>query len=182
MTGPGGRSERRSPSLGRRSGAVLLLTALFAVMPSSPAAGAPVIAIDKPGDGQTHQTASVTFSGRVSNNSPLHAVKTVTLAAAGQTQPIECNETTCPFSWRIDVPANGPYQLKVTATEATILLGTPGATATQTRAFKVAAPPATPVLDPTAERSLTLTTCHPKGSAAQRLIVRATWVKDLKAA
>ncbi len=38
------------------------------------------------------------------------------------------------------------------------------------------------VLDPTAERSLTLTTCHPKGSAAQRLIVRATWVKDLKAA
>jgi sortase A len=38
------------------------------------------------------------------------------------------------------------------------------------------------VIDPTAERSLTLTTCHPKGSAAQRLIVRATWVKDLKAA
>ena len=38
------------------------------------------------------------------------------------------------------------------------------------------------VLDPTGERSLTLTTCHPKGSAAQRLIVRATWVKDLKAA
>ncbi len=38
------------------------------------------------------------------------------------------------------------------------------------------------VVDPTGERSLTLTTCHPKGSAAQRLIVRATWVKDLKAA
>jgi sortase A len=38
------------------------------------------------------------------------------------------------------------------------------------------------VLDPTAERSLTLTTCHPKGSAAQRLIIRATWVRDLKAA
>lgn len=38
------------------------------------------------------------------------------------------------------------------------------------------------VIDPTGERSLTLTTCHPKGSAAQRLIVRATWVKDLKAA
>jgi sortase A len=38
------------------------------------------------------------------------------------------------------------------------------------------------VLDPTGERSLTLTTCHPKGSAAQRLIIRATWVKDLKAA
>ncbi|MGI8984277.1 MAG: class E sortase [Acidimicrobiales bacterium] len=38
------------------------------------------------------------------------------------------------------------------------------------------------VIDATAERSLTLTTCHPKGSAAQRLIVRATWTKDLKAA
>ena len=37
-------------------------------------------------------------------------------------------------------------------------------------------------LDPTADRALTLTTCHPKGSAAERLIVRATWSKDLKAA
>ncbi len=46
----------------------------------------------------------------------------------------------------------------------------------------VVAPSEMSVLDPTAERSLTLTTCHPKGSAAQRLIVRATWVKDLKAA
>jgi sortase A len=46
----------------------------------------------------------------------------------------------------------------------------------------VVAPTEMGVIDPTAERSLTLTTCHPKGSAAQRLIVRATWVKDLKAA
>ena len=46
----------------------------------------------------------------------------------------------------------------------------------------VVAPTEMSVIDPTAERSLTLTTCHPKGSAAQRLIVRATWVKDLKAA
>lgn len=38
------------------------------------------------------------------------------------------------------------------------------------------------VIDPTGERSLTLTTCNPKGSAAQRLIVRGTWVKDLKSA
>jgi sortase A len=36
------------------------------------------------------------------------------------------------------------------------------------------------VLDPTGERSLTLTTCHPKGSAAQRLIIRATWVRDVR--
>jgi sortase A len=46
----------------------------------------------------------------------------------------------------------------------------------------VVAPTEMSVLDATAERSLTLTTCHPKGSAAQRLIIRATWVKDLKAA
>jgi sortase A len=46
----------------------------------------------------------------------------------------------------------------------------------------VVAPTDLSVIDPTGERSLTLTTCHPKGSAAQRLIVRATWVKDLKAA
>jgi sortase A len=35
------------------------------------------------------------------------------------------------------------------------------------------------VLDPTDDKSLTFTTCHPKGSAKERLIVRATWVKDL---
>ena len=46
----------------------------------------------------------------------------------------------------------------------------------------VVAPTDMGVIDPTGERSLTLTTCHPKGSAAQRLIIRATWVKDLKAA
>src|SRR5215210_337080 len=46
----------------------------------------------------------------------------------------------------------------------------------------VVAPTDMSVIDTTAERSLTLTTCHPKGSAAQRLIIRATWVKDLKAA
>ena len=46
----------------------------------------------------------------------------------------------------------------------------------------VVAPSDMSVIDPTGERSLTLTTCHPKGSAAQRLIIRATWVKDLKAA
>ena len=38
------------------------------------------------------------------------------------------------------------------------------------------------VLEPTSDRSLTLTTCHPRGSAAQRLIIRATWTKTLPAA
>lgn len=38
------------------------------------------------------------------------------------------------------------------------------------------------VLDTTADRTLTLTTCHPKGSAAQRLVIKATLSKDLKQA
>jgi sortase A len=46
----------------------------------------------------------------------------------------------------------------------------------------IVAPSDLSVIDPTGERSLTLTTCNPKGSAAQRLIIRATWVKDLKSA
>lgn len=37
------------------------------------------------------------------------------------------------------------------------------------------------VLNASGDKTVTLTTCHPKGSAAQRLIVRATWVNDLKA-
>ncbi len=35
------------------------------------------------------------------------------------------------------------------------------------------------VLDPSPDKALTFTTCHPKGSAKERLIVRATWVKDV---
>jgi len=34
------------------------------------------------------------------------------------------------------------------------------------------------VIDPTPDRTLTLTTCHPKGSAKQRLIVKARFVRD----
>ncbi|MEA2716414.1 MAG: sortase [Actinomycetota bacterium] len=49
------------------------------------------------------------------------------------------------------------------------------------------APFATPptelgVIQPTPGKMVTLTTCHPKGSAAQRLVVQATWVQDIKAA
>lgn len=38
------------------------------------------------------------------------------------------------------------------------------------------------VIDATPDRSVTLTTCHPRGSAAQRLVVKGTWVKNLPAA
>ena len=66
----------------------------------------------------------------------------------------------------------------------TIELTTPigGCVYQVSRAPFVVAPSELSVIDPTPERSLTLTTCHPKGSAAQRLIIRATWVNDLKAA
>ena len=66
----------------------------------------------------------------------------------------------------------------------TIELTTPvgGCVYQVSRAPFVVAPSELSVIDPTPERSLTLTTCHPRGSAAQRLIIRATWVKDLKAA
>ena len=38
------------------------------------------------------------------------------------------------------------------------------------------------VLDQTPNQTLTLTSCHPKGSAAKRIIVQAVWVKDLQGA
>jgi len=38
------------------------------------------------------------------------------------------------------------------------------------------------VLNPSSDKSLTLTSCHPKGSAAKRIIVKAVWVKDLQGA
>jgi sortase A len=38
------------------------------------------------------------------------------------------------------------------------------------------------VINPSPERILTLTTCHPKGSAAQRLVIRAKYQKELRAA
>jgi sortase A len=41
-------------------------------------------------------------------------------------------------------------------------------------------PTALEVIQPTPDKSVTLTTCHPRGSAAQRLVVKATWVKDIK--
>lgn len=38
------------------------------------------------------------------------------------------------------------------------------------------------IIAPTADKVVTLTTCHPKGSAAERLVVQGTWVQDLMAA
>ncbi len=46
----------------------------------------------------------------------------------------------------------------------------------------VVAPSDVSVLDATSNRTLTLTTCHPKGSAAERLVIKATLSKDLNKA
>ena len=35
------------------------------------------------------------------------------------------------------------------------------------------------VVKPTPDRTLTLTSCHPKGSASHRIVIQATWEKDL---
>ena len=66
----------------------------------------------------------------------------------------------------------------------TIELTTPigGCVYQLTKAPFIVQPEDISVLDPTADRTVTLTTCHPRGSAAQRLIVQATWVKNLAAA
>ena len=136
--------------LGRRSGAaVVLLIALFAVVPASPAGATPVIAFGQPDDGQTLDSGTVTIAGRVTDDSAFDTVKDVSVSVGEKRSPtFECSEVPCSFSWRVTLPLNGPYQAKVTANEVTILLGTPGTPATQTRSFKVAAPPAKPVLDP----------------------------------
>ena len=65
-----------------------------------------------------------------------------------------------------------------------IELATPigGCTYEVSRAPFIVEPQNLSPLDPTTDRVLTLTTCHPKGSAAQRLIVQAKWSKDLERA
>jgi sortase A len=50
-----------------------------------------------------------------------------------------------------------------------------------TKAPFITPPDALEVIAPTTDKMLTLTTCHPKGSAAQRLIVQGKWVQTLSA-
>ncbi|MHB8671597.1 MAG: class E sortase [Acidimicrobiales bacterium] len=38
------------------------------------------------------------------------------------------------------------------------------------------------VVDPTPDRELTLTSCHPKGSASHRIVIRAVWQRDVASA
>ena len=65
----------------------------------------------------------------------------------------------------------------------TVELDTPigGCVYQVTRPPYVVLPTDLSVIAPTADRELTLTACHPKGSASKRIIIRAAWVKDLQA-
>jgi len=146
-----------TPRLGRRSGAVVALTALFALLPAAPAGAEPRITVNQPKDGQVFDSESVTVDGTVTENG-LSRITRVTLSVGDKTFEPPCNSSPCTFSWPVTLPVNGTYDLKVVATDS--LLGATGATATESRTFAVAAPPRRPALDPPKvndDRSVTLT-------------------------
>ena len=173
-----------TPGLGRRSGAAAaLLLGLVVATPSSPAgaqAAGPEIEFESLKVDAPLDSSTVTVAGRATAQS-LYRIKDITLTAGGETKTKPCTESQCSFSFQLTRPTNGAHQLKPGDTiELTTPIG--GCVYQVARDPFVVAPSEMSVIDPTAERSLTLTTCHPKGSAAQRLIIRATWVRDLKAA
>lgn len=138
------------PRLGRRSGALAaLLAALAALVPAGAAHAAdpgPQITIDRPAADDVSPSSAVDVGGKAATDLAIYQMKDIVLAVGDQTTTITCTSSPCPFTWKPTFPANGPYQLKVTATERALLLGTPS-TGVQTRSFAVAAPPAKPVLD-----------------------------------
>ena len=138
--------------LGRRSGAAAaLLLGLLVATPASPAGaeeGGPAITIDAPRAQPPLESASVTVSGSA-RAATLYRMKDVTLTAGSDApKKLTCTESPCTFSWTITRPANGRYDLKVVATQALPLVGTPGPSNELSRSFFVAAPAAKPVLDP----------------------------------
>jgi hypothetical protein len=135
--------------LGRRSGAALaLLTVLLVTVPASPAAAAALVTIDSPRAEPALTSAAVSIAGSASSDSPLlYMIKSVKLAVGSDTRTVECAQQPCRFSWSVNLPLNGPYQLKATATETLILGGLGGGTKEATRSFSVAAPPARPAMD-----------------------------------
>ena len=137
--------------LGRRSGAAAaLLLSLLVATPASPAGaeeGGPEITIDSPGATTPLETATVTVSGKASSMA-LYGMRDVTLTAGSDAaKKTTCTKSPCPFSWTLSRPSNGRYELKVTATQALPLVGTPGPSNERTQVFYVAAPAAKPVLD-----------------------------------
>lgn len=128
----------------RRAGAMAALAgALLAVGPAPPAGAEPVITVTNPPEGATLDSAAVAVSGRVQPGAVLATVKDVTLEVGGASFKAPCTTSPCNFAWTPSLPANGRYELKVSATEA--LIGS--SSSTLSRNFVVDAPPAKPVLD-----------------------------------
>lgn len=138
------------PRLGRRSGAAAaLLLGLLVATPASPAGaeeGGPAISIDSPRAEPPLESASVTVSGSATA-ATLYRMRDITVTAGSDKKTITCTQSPCPFSVALTRPSNGRYDVKVVATQALPLLGTPGPSNDQTRTFYVAAPAAKPVLD-----------------------------------
>ena len=135
--------------LGRRSGAAAaLLLGLLVATPASPAGAqeAAAITIDSPRAEPPLESASVTVSGSA-RSATLYRVRDVTLTIGSETKTKTCSDSPCSFSWTVSRPANGRYDLKLVATQALPLVGTPGPAIERSRTFYVAAPAAKPVLD-----------------------------------
>jgi hypothetical protein len=115
--------------------------------PASPASADPTVTIDSPVDGKVFDTAVVSVSGKADADA-LSNMKEITLAAGDQSTTVTCTQTPCPFSWSPSLALNGNYDLRVSASEKTVLLGTTGPTTSATRGFGVSAPPKAPTLDP----------------------------------
>jgi hypothetical protein len=137
--------------LGRRSGAAaVLLLGILVATPASPAGaeeGGPTIAIDSPRTEPPLESASVTVSGSATS-ATLYRMQDVTLTIGGDApKKLTCDRSPCAFSWTVARPSNGRYDLKLVATQALPLVGTPGPSNEKARTFYVAAPAAKPVLD-----------------------------------
>jgi len=126
--------------LGRRSGAAAaLLTVVLVTVPASPAAADPMITIDAPRAEPALTAAAVSVSGSASTDTPLlNQIKSVKLAIGSESRTVECTQQPCRFSWSVNLPLNGPYQLKAIATETLILGGLVLNTREAGRSFSVA--------------------------------------------
>lgn len=89
--------------------------------------------------------------------------------------PLPCQSGNVAIAWHRTTYGRPFHNLDLMKPGDTIVLETPVGTCTYSvnKDPLVVAPTEFSVLDPTPTGTLTLTTCHPKNSAAQRLIVQA---------
>jgi hypothetical protein len=146
--------------VGRAGAAAALAALVVAAGPATPALAEPAVTIDSPAANRVFETETVAVNGSANvDNGLLFSMKDVSLSAGSQSTTVTCDKTPCDFSWSPSFPLNGSYELKVTGTQKTILLGSTGSSTTATRSFGVAAPPKAPTLDPpqvTGDRTVAL--------------------------